>query len=70
MNYTLADTRAVLGALKAHGLTTQDIARRLELYQIKTNARGLRHMYAGRTKCPQVLHRALVHLLTEVNDSR
>lgn len=65
---TLLEARAILDGLRDAGLSTDEIARRLKLHQVHQNARGLRHIYAGRTNLREVERRALLHLLNEVNN--
>ena len=57
----------VLDRLKDAGLTSQDIARRLELHQIHCNARTVRQWYSGKSNIRNVEYRALRDLLREVN---
>ena len=63
---TLSDTRLVLDALKDAGLSSYDIAQRLELWQVQANARSVRHWYSGKTTIRNVELRALRDLLNEV----
>ena len=64
-----SDARQILDALRDAGLTTDDIVQRLELWQVKTNARALRHMYSGQTTMRRVELYAMRQLLQEVNDN-
>ena len=67
MKIPLSEARQVLDALRDAGLSTDDIVRRLELWQVKTNARALRHMHSGRTTMRRVELYAMRQLLFEVN---
>ena len=69
MKVTVTDARQILDALRDAGLTTDDIVRRLELWQVKTNPRSLRHMYSGQTTMRRVEFYAMRQLLQEVNDN-
>lgn len=60
-------TRDLLDQLRNAGLTSHDIAARLELHQVKSNARAVRHWYSGKTRVRNVEYRALRDLLREVN---
>lgn len=64
----LSRIRPVLDDLRAAGLTTRDIARRLELHQVHCNARTVKHWYSGKTNIRNVEYRALRDLLREVNN--
>ena len=66
MKVSLTEARTILDALRDAGLTPDDIVQRLELWQIKTNARALKHMYAGRTNMRTVELYALRQLLSEI----
>jgi len=63
---TLSDTRLVLDALKDAGLSSYDIAQRLELHQVQANARSVRHWYSGKTTIRNVELRALRDLLRKI----
>ena len=67
MKISLTDARQVLDALRDTGLTPDDIVLRLELWQIKTNARAVKHWYSGKTTMRRVELYALRELLNEVN---
>ena len=62
MNITLEMVQTVLDALKDQGLDSREIARRLELHQVHSNARSLRHWYSGKTQCRTVEYMALREL--------
>jgi hypothetical protein len=63
------EARQILDALRDAGLTTDDIVRHLELWQVKTNARALRHMHSGQTTMRRVELYAMRQLLQEVNEN-
>ena len=67
MVITIEKTRALLDALKTAGLNSQEIARALELHQVKSNARSVRHWHSGKTTVRNVEYRALRDLVEEVN---
>ncbi len=62
------EIKTLLDALRDAGLTEFDIARRLELHQVRSNPRTVRHWYSGKTTCRNVEFRALRDLLAEVNN--
>ena len=63
MDYSLSQTRKLLDQLKGAGLTSHDIARELELHQIRCNARSVRNWYSGRTNIRNIEFRALRDLV-------
>lgn len=65
----LSDARHILDSLRDAGLSTDDIVQRLELWQVKTNARSLRHMHSGKTTMRRVELYAMRELLNEVNQN-
>lgn len=65
--FSHSQTCDLLDRLRAAGLTTDDIAKRLQLHQVKSNARSVRHWYSGKTNIRNVEYRALRDLLREVN---
>lgn len=64
MDYSLKETRWVLDRLRAAGFTPDAICEHLELWQIRCNARTVKHWYSGKTNIRNVEYRALRDLLT------
>lgn len=68
MTIALENVRAVLDALRGAGLSVDDIVTRLRLWEVRSNARTVRHWYAGRTNCRTVEYMALLALLDKTEN--
>ena len=62
MKVTLEMVRVELNLLRDAGLSEREIARQLDLHQVHSNARSLRHWYSGKTQCRTVEYMALREL--------